>query len=284
MDLQRLERLRRQGLRRQGRPRDPQPPLPRRQHRPGRDPRATPRPPRRTRGSSRTRRSASTSSASARGARSTASCSARSGPRCPTLKPGGKYLVEVVVRTLGLGHPFSQGTVDSNEIWVELIATAGRPGHRPLGRDRARRHGRSRTRTSSTSTCSTATATGSTAATRRTSSSRSTTSRSRPGAGQVVHFGLEVPEGVDGPDHARGEGQLPQVRPQVHGLRLRQGEGARAAGRRDGDATRSQLPVEGGPAGDERALADQGRPGSAGTTTASACCSKGATRGARRAS
>ncbi|HEV3167652.1 MAG TPA: tetratricopeptide repeat protein, partial [Isosphaeraceae bacterium] len=46
-------------------------------------------------------------------------------PEVPTLKPGGKYLVEVVVRTLGLGHPFSQGTVDSNEIWVELAAKAG---------------------------------------------------------------------------------------------------------------------------------------------------------------
>ena len=46
-------------------------------------------------------------------------------PEVPTLKPGKPYLVEVVVRTLGLGHPFSQGTVDSNEIWVELIARAG---------------------------------------------------------------------------------------------------------------------------------------------------------------
>ena len=46
-------------------------------------------------------------------------------PEAPTLKPGGKYLVEVVVRTLAIGHPFSQGTVDSNEIWVELIASSG---------------------------------------------------------------------------------------------------------------------------------------------------------------
>jgi tetratricopeptide (TPR) repeat protein len=43
----------------------------------------------------------------------------------PRLKPGGKYLVEVVVRTLGIGHLFSQGTSDSNEIWVELLAKAG---------------------------------------------------------------------------------------------------------------------------------------------------------------
>lgn len=46
-------------------------------------------------------------------------------PETPTLKKGGRYLVETVVRTLSLGHPFSQGTADSNEIWVELIAKAG---------------------------------------------------------------------------------------------------------------------------------------------------------------
>jgi tetratricopeptide (TPR) repeat protein len=46
-------------------------------------------------------------------------------PEAPVLERGGKYLVEVVVRTLQLGHPFSQGTVDSNEIWVELIASSG---------------------------------------------------------------------------------------------------------------------------------------------------------------
>jgi tetratricopeptide (TPR) repeat protein len=43
-------------------------------------------------------------------------------PEAPALKKGGKYLVEVVVRTLNLGHPLTQGTVDSNEIWVELAA------------------------------------------------------------------------------------------------------------------------------------------------------------------
>jgi tetratricopeptide (TPR) repeat protein len=52
-------------------------------------------------------------------------------PEAPNLKAGGKYLVEVVVRTLGIGHLFSQGTVDSNEIWVELIA---RSGERVIGR------------------------------------------------------------------------------------------------------------------------------------------------------
>jgi tetratricopeptide (TPR) repeat protein len=52
-------------------------------------------------------------------------------PETPTLQPGSSYLVEAVVRTLGLGHPFSQGTVDSNEIWVELIV---RQGEKVVGR------------------------------------------------------------------------------------------------------------------------------------------------------
>ena len=43
-------------------------------------------------------------------------------PALPEVKPGGSYLVEVVVRTLGLGHHFTQGTVDSNEVWVEFEA------------------------------------------------------------------------------------------------------------------------------------------------------------------
>lgn len=46
-------------------------------------------------------------------------------PEVPTLKPGGKYLLETVVRTLKLGHLFTQGTVDSNEVWLEVTVTSG---------------------------------------------------------------------------------------------------------------------------------------------------------------
>ena len=46
-------------------------------------------------------------------------------PELPKLQPGKSYAVEVVVRTLGLGHPLSQGTADSNEIWVDFRATMG---------------------------------------------------------------------------------------------------------------------------------------------------------------
>ncbi|MGH7171246.1 MAG: multiheme c-type cytochrome, partial [Gemmataceae bacterium] len=46
-------------------------------------------------------------------------------PELPKLKPGKNYLVEVVVRTVGMGHLFTQGTVDSNEVWVDFTAKAG---------------------------------------------------------------------------------------------------------------------------------------------------------------
>ena len=45
-------------------------------------------------------------------------------PKLPVLKPGETYLLEAVVRTLNIGHHFSQGTVDSNEIWVDFTAKA----------------------------------------------------------------------------------------------------------------------------------------------------------------
>ncbi len=46
-------------------------------------------------------------------------------PDLPTLVPGERYLVEVVIRTLNVGHQFTQGTVDSNEVWVEFVARSG---------------------------------------------------------------------------------------------------------------------------------------------------------------
>ena len=77
-----------------------------------------------------------------------------------------------------------------------------------------------------------------------------------PGAGQVVHFALEVPRDIDGPDHPRGQGQLSQVRPQVHGLRLRAEAGAQAPRGRDGQRLR---PASGrrGTGRRQRAVADQ---------------------------
>jgi len=46
-------------------------------------------------------------------------------PNLPKLKPGQPYLFEVVVRTLNMGHHFTQGTVDSNEVWVDFEVKSG---------------------------------------------------------------------------------------------------------------------------------------------------------------
>ena len=46
-------------------------------------------------------------------------------PDVPALVPGSEYVVEVVLRTLTLGHTFTQGTADSNEVWLEVTAMSG---------------------------------------------------------------------------------------------------------------------------------------------------------------
>lgn len=43
-------------------------------------------------------------------------------PERPLLAPGKTYLLEAVVRNLFTGHEFTQGTADSNEVWLELEA------------------------------------------------------------------------------------------------------------------------------------------------------------------
>jgi len=52
-------------------------------------------------------------------------------PTVPTLKPGQKYLLETVIRTVKMGHPFTQGTADSNEVWMDVTV---RSGDRIIGR------------------------------------------------------------------------------------------------------------------------------------------------------
>ncbi|MDP6553069.1 MAG: multiheme c-type cytochrome [Pirellulaceae bacterium] len=56
-------------------------------------------------------------------------------PTVPALKPGGSYLLETVIRTLKMGHLFTQGTVDSNEIWLDVEVTSGK---RVIGRSGGR--------------------------------------------------------------------------------------------------------------------------------------------------
>ncbi|MCZ6835341.1 MAG: multiheme c-type cytochrome [Planctomycetota bacterium] len=44
-------------------------------------------------------------------------------PEIPTLTPGESYLVETIIRTVKMGHVFTQGTSDSNEIWMDVEVT-----------------------------------------------------------------------------------------------------------------------------------------------------------------
>ncbi len=47
------------------------------------------------------------------------------GDKLPTVTPGETLDVEVVVRTRGVGHPYTNGTADSNETWVSLEGQTG---------------------------------------------------------------------------------------------------------------------------------------------------------------
>ena len=46
-------------------------------------------------------------------------------PTIPTLEPGKKYLLDTVVRTLKMGHLLTQGTADSNELWLDVTVKSG---------------------------------------------------------------------------------------------------------------------------------------------------------------
>ena len=47
------------------------------------------------------------------------------GDRAISLEPGETYLLEIVVRTLKMGHLFTEGTADSNQVWLEATARMG---------------------------------------------------------------------------------------------------------------------------------------------------------------
>ena len=62
-------------------------------------------------------------------------------PELPVLQPGSDYLIETVLRTLTLGHAFTQGTADSNQVWVEMELYSG---ERLIGRSGAMEPGQGR--------------------------------------------------------------------------------------------------------------------------------------------
>jgi len=56
-------------------------------------------------------------------------------PEVPPLEPGRSYLLDTVIRTVKMGHTFTQGTTDSNEIWLDVTVTSG---DRVIGRSGGR--------------------------------------------------------------------------------------------------------------------------------------------------
>jgi tetratricopeptide (TPR) repeat protein len=43
----------------------------------------------------------------------------------PLLQPGSSYIIESVIRTLGVGHHLTQGTSDSNQLWLDVAVFDG---------------------------------------------------------------------------------------------------------------------------------------------------------------
>ncbi|MEN8150484.1 MAG: hypothetical protein ABFS86_11720, partial [Planctomycetota bacterium] len=52
-------------------------------------------------------------------------------PEVPALEPGKTYLLDAVIRTVKMGHLFTEGTSDSNQAWLDVTVT---DGDRVIGR------------------------------------------------------------------------------------------------------------------------------------------------------
>ena len=46
-------------------------------------------------------------------------------PAVPTLRPGSTYVLNIVIRNLRVGHHFTEGTADSNEVWLDVALMSG---------------------------------------------------------------------------------------------------------------------------------------------------------------
>ena len=119
-------------------------------------------------------------------------------PERPVLKPGENYLLETVIRTLKLGHLFTQGTVDSNEVWLEVTLKSG---DRIIGRSGALDEEGEVDRWSHFVNVFMLDKDGN-RINRRNAQDIFTPLYNHqipPGAGQVVHYGFTLPEDVDKP-------------------------------------------------------------------------------------
>jgi len=126
-------------------------------------------------------------------------------PNVPTLQAGKAYLIESVVRTLKLGHLFTQGTVDSNEVWLDVTVSSG---DRIIGRSGAINEDREVDRWSHFINVFMLDKDGNRINRRNAQDIRIPLYNHQipPGAGQVVHYGIELPENLT--DHVTIEVKL----------------------------------------------------------------------------
>ena len=120
-------------------------------------------------------------------------------PRLPALRPQQNYVFDIVLRTLTLGHLFTEGTADSNQVWLESNGQR----RRTLTSARAAAWRLTalwiRGRTSSTPMCWTAMATASIGATPRDIFTPLYNHQIPPGAASTAHFSLRTPADLAAP-------------------------------------------------------------------------------------
>ncbi|MCR9291925.1 MAG: hypothetical protein NXI32_04345 [bacterium] len=120
------------------------------------------------------------------------------GPEYPQLEAGKTYLLETVIRTTKLGHHLTQGTVDSNELWLEIKASSG---DRIIGVSGGMSESGEVDPWSHFVNVFMLDRDGNRVAERNAEDIFVPLYNNQipPGAGQTVHYGLQVPEDVDAP-------------------------------------------------------------------------------------
>ena len=142
----------------------------------------------------------------------------------PSSAPGSTVRVDVVVRTRKIGHFFPGGTVDAFDVWLELQGTRRHRARRLLERPgrptrAAARSSRARTSIARTSSM----AHGNPINKRNAWQTRSLlyVRLIPPGAADVAHYRVQIPEDAQGPITFTAKLQLPQVLARLHAVRLR---------------------------------------------------------------
>ncbi len=152
------------------------------------------------------------------------------------MEPGREYVLETVIRTLKLGHLLTQGTVDSNELWLDVTVTSG---DRVIGRSGAidPKNANEVDRWAHFVNVFLLDREGNRINRRNPQDIFVPLYNHQvpPGAGWTVHYGLQRARGVDGAGHGGGKTAVSQVRQRVHGVRRQE----RQFTRRDDTRSRS---------------------------------------------